>query len=196
MVRMDALIPWQAPEDCIRPAYPKSGRGRHPYPLSSMLRGHCVQLFYNLSDPVIEDLFHEPDPARRFTGVKLSGPLPDENTILNFRHSMASLGRRHFHHCSFGHSGKKPPSRTLRPAVRRPVVRTAFSPFNGPFRCLSLCSGPLGCKASPAPQQRYRLTLHTLRACPTPLAAVVTLGKWPEKSRSNAPSPAATGGSR
>ena len=98
MERMDALIPWQASEDCIRPAYPKSGRGRHPYLLSSMLRVHCVQLFCNLSDPVMEDLLYESDPARRFTGLKLSGPLPDENTILNFRHPMASLGRRHFHH--------------------------------------------------------------------------------------------------
>ena len=46
----------------------------------------------------MEDLLYESDPAGRFTGLKLSGPLPDENTILNFRHPMASLGRRHFHH--------------------------------------------------------------------------------------------------
>ena len=32
----------------------------------------------------------------------------------------------------------------LRPAVRRPVVRTAFSAFNGPFRFASLCPGYLG----------------------------------------------------
>ena len=84
--RMDALIPWQSLEDRIRPFYPKPGRGRHPYPLPSMLRVHCVQLFYNLSDPGMEDLLYESDPVRRFTGLKLSGPLPDETTILNFRH--------------------------------------------------------------------------------------------------------------
>ena len=53
--RMDGLIPWQLLEDRIRPFYPKAGRGRHPYLLSVMLRVHCVQLFYNLSDPGMED---------------------------------------------------------------------------------------------------------------------------------------------
>ena len=82
--RMDSLIPWQRLEDRIRPVYPKPGRGRHSYPLSAMLRVHCVQLFYNLSDPGMEDLLYESDPVRRFTGLKLSGPLPDKTTILNF----------------------------------------------------------------------------------------------------------------
>ena len=93
--RMDALIPWQRLEDRIRPVYPKAGRGRHPYPLSAMLRVHCVQLFYNLSDPGMEDLLYESDPVRRFVGLKLTAPLPDETTILNFRHLLErhSLGQ-------------------------------------------------------------------------------------------------------
>ena len=42
--RMDGLIPWKELEDVIEPHYPKgSGRGRRPYPLSAMLRVHCVQ---------------------------------------------------------------------------------------------------------------------------------------------------------
>ena len=84
--RMDGLIPWQRLEDRIHPFYPKAGRGRHPYPLAAMLRIHCVQLFYNLSDPGMEDLLYESDPVRRFAGLKLTGYLPDETTILNFRH--------------------------------------------------------------------------------------------------------------
>ena len=93
--RMDGLIPWQSLENRIRPFYPKAGRGRHPYPLPAMLRVHCVQLFYNLSDPGMEDLLYESDPVRRFVGLKLSGPLPDETTILNFRHLLEqhSLGQ-------------------------------------------------------------------------------------------------------
>ena len=51
-----------------------------------MLRIHCVQLFYNLSDPGMEDLLYEAESVRRFVGLRLSGPLPDETTILNFRH--------------------------------------------------------------------------------------------------------------
>ena len=61
--RMDTLIPWQFLEDLISPFYPKAGRGRHPYPLPSMLRVHCVQLFYNLSDPGMEDLLYESGPV-------------------------------------------------------------------------------------------------------------------------------------
>ena len=73
-------------EDRLRPFYPKAGKGRQPYPLSVMLRTHCVQLFYNLNDPGKEDLLYESEPVRRFVGLRLSGPLPYETTILNFRH--------------------------------------------------------------------------------------------------------------
>ena len=84
--RMDGLIPWGLLEERIRPHYPKAGRGRRPYELSAMLRIHCVQLFYNLSDPGMEDLLYAAESVRRFVGLRLSGPLPDETTILNFRH--------------------------------------------------------------------------------------------------------------
>ena len=84
--RMDSLIPWDELEERIRPFYPKAGRGRRPYELSVMLRIHCVQLFYNLSDPGMEDMLYEVESVRRFVGLRLSGPLPDETTILNFRH--------------------------------------------------------------------------------------------------------------
>ena len=90
--RMDGLIPWQKLEGRISPFYPKAGKGRHPYPLRVMLRIHCVQLFYNLSDPGMEDLLYESDPVRRFVGLKLTGPLPGETTILHFRHL---LEKRH-----------------------------------------------------------------------------------------------------
>ena len=84
--RMDRLIPWQRLEERIKPFYPKAGRGRRPYPLTVMLRVHCVQLFYNLSDPGMEDLLYEAESVRRFVGLRLSEALPDETTILNFRH--------------------------------------------------------------------------------------------------------------
>ncbi len=96
--RMDELIPWEKLEKKIRRHYPKRGRGRPPYPLSVMLRIHCVQLFYNVSDPAMEDMLYEIESVRRFVGLKLSGPIPDETTILNFRHLLErhSLGTRLF----------------------------------------------------------------------------------------------------
>lgn len=85
--RMDELIPWAQLQKRIQRHYPTQGRrGRQPYPLSVMLRIHCVQLFYNVSDPAMEDMLYEIDSVRRFVGLKLSGPIPDETTILNFRH--------------------------------------------------------------------------------------------------------------
>ena len=78
--RMDSLIPWDQLEEHIRPFYPKAGRGRRPYELSVMLRIHCVQLFYSLSDPGMEDMLYEVESVRRFVGLRLSGPLPDEIT--------------------------------------------------------------------------------------------------------------------
>ena len=83
--RMDGLVPWQRLEERIRPVYPKAGKGRRPYPLAVMLRIHCVQLFYNLSDPGVEDLLYEAESVRRFVGLKLSGDLPDETTICKRR---------------------------------------------------------------------------------------------------------------
>ena len=84
--KMDKLVPWERLERRIEPFYAKAGRGRRPYPLSVMLRVHCVQLFYNLSDPGMEDLLYEVESVRRFVGLRLTEALPDETTILNFRH--------------------------------------------------------------------------------------------------------------
>jgi|TARA_Y100000310_G_scaffold318221_1_gene372024 IS5 family transposase len=90
--RMDGLIPWRRMEKKISRHYPKAGRGRRPYPLSVMLRVHCVQLFYNLSDPAMEDMLYEIESVRRFAGLQLAGPIPDETTILNFRHLLEKHG--------------------------------------------------------------------------------------------------------
>ena len=84
--QMDTLIPWKNLERKIQKYYPKAGNGRQPYPLTTMLRVHCMQLFYNLSDPAMEDALYEIESMRRFAGLSLTGPLPDESTILKFRH--------------------------------------------------------------------------------------------------------------
>ena len=84
--KLERLVPWQRLEESIRPHYFRGERGRRPYPLSVMLRVHIVQLCYNLSDPAMEDLLYEAESVRRFAGVRLSEPIPDESTIPHFRH--------------------------------------------------------------------------------------------------------------
>ena len=90
--RLDRVVPWQQLEARIEPHYPKPGRGRRPYPLGVMLRVHCVQLAYNLSDPAMEDLLYDSEATRRFCGLTLSEPIPDESTILQFRHRLERHG--------------------------------------------------------------------------------------------------------
>ena len=45
-----------------------------------------MQLAYNLSDPEMEDYLYEVESMRRFACLRLSESIPDETTILNFRH--------------------------------------------------------------------------------------------------------------
>jgi len=84
--KMEALIPFSKLEENISRYYSKGKNGRPPYALSVMLRVHCLQLFYNLSDPAMEDALHEIESMRRFAGLSLANRMPDETTILNFRH--------------------------------------------------------------------------------------------------------------
>lgn len=84
--RMDKLIPWTRLEAVIEPHYPKAGNGRRPYPLSTMLRIHCMQQWYNLSDPAMEDALYEIASMRLFAGLSLDKAIPDHTTILKFRH--------------------------------------------------------------------------------------------------------------
>ena len=51
-----------------------------------MPRAHCVRLFYDPGGPGMEDLLYGVESVRRFAGLRLSGPLPDETAILKFRH--------------------------------------------------------------------------------------------------------------
>ena len=82
-------MPWQALIALIEPHYPKaSKKGRRPpYPLATMLRIHLLQQWYSLSDPAMEEALIEVPTMRRFAGIELiSERIPDETTILTFRH--------------------------------------------------------------------------------------------------------------
>nr|QEQ67444.1 hypothetical protein KGOCCACH_00192 [Klebsiella pneumoniae subsp. pneumoniae] len=55
--RMEQILPWQNMVEVI-PFYPKAGNGRRPYLLETMLRIHCMQHWYNLSDGAMEDALY------------------------------------------------------------------------------------------------------------------------------------------
>ena len=51
-----------------------------------MLRIHCLQLWFNLSDRGMEQELYDSRSMLEFAGLSLSEPIPDETTILHFRH--------------------------------------------------------------------------------------------------------------
>jgi transposase, IS5 family len=93
LAEMDQVIPWATIEAVIEPVYPKAGNGRRPYPLSTMLRVHFLQQWYSMSDPAMEEALYEIASMRKFARLSLThGAIPDETTILNFRHLLERNG--------------------------------------------------------------------------------------------------------
>ncbi len=89
LAEMEAVVPWSRLLALIEPHYPKMGckGGRPAMPLEVMLRIYCLQQWYALSDPLAEESLYDSDAMRRFAGLELGEDrIPDESTILNFRH--------------------------------------------------------------------------------------------------------------
>jgi IS5 family transposase len=86
---MNRVVPWAELVALIQPhargAHQALG-GRPPFPIETMLRIHCLQLWWNLSDPAMEEELHERPLYRAFAGLEGAPRLPDETTILRFRH--------------------------------------------------------------------------------------------------------------
>ncbi len=84
---MEQVVPWERLEQLIEPHYPRVGKGRPPRGLKVMLRIYCLQQWYGLSDPGVEEALYDMESMRRFVGLELGeDAIPDETTILNFRH--------------------------------------------------------------------------------------------------------------
>jgi len=89
LAEMAAAVPWSSLEAIIEPHYPKVGPqgGRRPFPIGVMLRIYCLQQWYALSDPGAEEALYDIQSMRAFCHLELGrDPIPDETTILNFRH--------------------------------------------------------------------------------------------------------------
>jgi len=52
---MDAIVPWAALCQVIKPHYPKASNGRPPIGLERMLRIHFLQHWFNLADLACEE---------------------------------------------------------------------------------------------------------------------------------------------
>ena len=90
---MQRVVPWAELIALIEPHYPKGKTGRPPMGIETMLRIHFLQQWFGLSDPAMEEALHDVPLYREF--ADLEGPmrrLPDESTILRFRHLLEEHG--------------------------------------------------------------------------------------------------------
>lgn len=88
------MVPWSVLCALILPVYPEgtsSEGGRPAVPLERMLRIYFLQLWFNLSDPAVEEALYDSAAMRSFAGIDLGRePVPDETTVCKFRHSLAA----------------------------------------------------------------------------------------------------------
>lgn len=90
---MERVVPWAELCALIEPVYPKGEGGRPAVPLERMLRVYCLQHWFNLSDPAVEEALYESASMRAFAGVDLAcEPAPDETTVCKFRHLLERNG--------------------------------------------------------------------------------------------------------
>ncbi len=86
---MNLVVPWAELVSLITPHAPAPGAkgGRPPFAVETMLRIHFLQQWFNLSDPAMEEALYDTPMFREFTGLDMGEEsLPDESTILRFRH--------------------------------------------------------------------------------------------------------------
>ena len=97
---MNRVVPWAELAAAIAPVYPKpEGAGRPPVASSVCCRLHCLQQWFNLSDPAVEEALYDSRAMRHFVGIDLGRePVPDETTIGKFRHLLEAhqLGEQLF----------------------------------------------------------------------------------------------------
>lgn len=93
LAEMDRVVPWAELAAVIEPFYPKASNvgGRPAVGLQRMLRIHCLQLWFDLSDPAVEQALYDSRAMRAFVGIDPGRePVPDETTVMRFRHLLAT----------------------------------------------------------------------------------------------------------
>ena len=84
--QMERVVPWAALVMLIAPYYPEGRIGRPPFELETMLRTHFLQQWFSLSGPAMEEAFFDVPLYGEFARLDAHGRLPNESTILRFRH--------------------------------------------------------------------------------------------------------------
>ena len=83
---MEQVMPWGELLALIAPYAPMAKTGRPPFDLAMLLRIHCLQQWFGLSDLGAEEALFETGFLRDFAGISGTQRMPDRVSILRFRH--------------------------------------------------------------------------------------------------------------
>lgn len=92
---MNLVVPWTELVGLIQPFAPAAGNkgGRPAFAVQTMLRIHFLQQWFGLSDPAMEEALHDVSLYCEFAHLDPGATrLPDESTILRFRHLLEQHG--------------------------------------------------------------------------------------------------------
>ncbi len=89
--RIAELLDWMPIEQLVRQVRP-GVTGRPPYRALAMFRALLLQQWYGLSDPGLEEALSDRVSFRRFCGLSLEEPTPDETTLCRFRLALVEAG--------------------------------------------------------------------------------------------------------
>jgi len=87
------VVPWASLVGIIQGYAPVAKSGRLPFPTETMPRIRFLQLWNNYFDPAMEEALRDMAVYRWFAGLDSGvSRLPDESTILRFRHFLEEFG--------------------------------------------------------------------------------------------------------
>ena len=84
---MNRVVPWSVLVALVASHAPVGNKVRPPFGVETMLRIHFMQQWFRRSDPAMEDALQDVPRFCEFSGLdNRTTRLPDESTILRFRH--------------------------------------------------------------------------------------------------------------
>ncbi len=90
--QIDQIIDWSKIEKEINKVYKKgkSVDGRPSYSGLLLFKMQLLQIWYNMSDPGVEDFVNDSLGAMRFCGLQLEDSVPDHSTLSRFRSELVA----------------------------------------------------------------------------------------------------------
>ena len=92
--KCDQYIPWEALAEPLGDMYHNdtSQGGASNWPVVLMIKCMMLQKWFNLSDPMLEEMLSDRLSFRRFVGLTMNDKTPDETTFVTFRKRLRKHG--------------------------------------------------------------------------------------------------------